>query len=88
MEVAKVLTNASDSFDRMKHEMQAIKVTLNAVLQAIQKAIKKIEEDIQNNGGNTGGSRSSGSWKNKSAMERKAIANLKTLGNDRQGYRQ
>jgi len=52
-----VLTNASDSFDRMKQEMQAIKVTSNAELQAIQKAIKKIEEDIQNNAGSTGGNR-------------------------------
>jgi hypothetical protein len=35
MEVAKVLTNASDSFDRMKQDMQAIKLTSNAELQAI-----------------------------------------------------
>ena len=46
MEVAKVLTNASDSFSQMKQEMQAIKTTSNAELQAIQKAIKKIESDI------------------------------------------
>ena len=82
------MTNASDSFDRMKAEMQAIKVTSNAELQAIQKAIKKIETDIQNNGDNSGGGRAGGGWRNKSAMEHKAIANLKTLGNDRQGYRQ
>ena len=88
MEVAKVLTNASDSFDRRKAEMQAIKVTSNAELQAIQKAIKRIQDDIQNNGGNTGGNRSGGNWRGKSATEHKAIANLKTLGNDRQGYRQ
>ena len=60
MEVAKVLANASDSFDKMKPEMQAIKVTSNAELQAIQKAIKRIEEDIQNNAGGTGGNRSGG----------------------------
>ena len=88
IEVAKIMTNASDSFDKMKAEMQAIKVTSNAELQAIQRAIKKIENDIQNNGDNSGGGRSSGSWRNKSAMEHKAIANLKTLRNDRQGYRQ
>ena len=88
MEVPKVLTNASDSFDRMKAEMQAIKVTSNAELQAIQKAIKKIEADIQNNSGNARGCQSGGNWRSKSAMEHKAIANLKTLGNDRQGYRQ
>ena len=41
------MTNASDSFDKMKQEMQAIKTTSNAELQAIQKAIKKIESDIQ-----------------------------------------
>jgi len=41
VEVAKILTNASDSFDKMKQEMQAIKVTSNGELQAIQKAIKK-----------------------------------------------
>ena len=35
MEVAKVLTNASDSFDRMKQEMQAIKVTSSAELKRI-----------------------------------------------------
>ena len=33
--VAKMMTNASDSFDKMKQEMQAIKVTSNAELQAI-----------------------------------------------------
>jgi hypothetical protein len=88
MEVAKVLTNAGDSFNQMKQEMQAIKTTSNAELQAIQKAIKRIEEDIQNNGGNMGGIRSGNSWRSKSAMEHKAIANLKTLGSDRQGYRQ
>ena len=32
IEVAKALTNASDSFDKMKQEMQAIKVTSNAEL--------------------------------------------------------
>jgi len=88
MEVAKVLTNASDSFNPMKQEMQAIKATFNAELQAIQKAIKKIESDIQNGAGNIGGGQSGGNWRNKSAMEHKAIANLKVLGNDRQGYRQ
>ena len=37
---------------------------------------------------NTGGNRPGGNWCGKSAMEHKAVANLKTLGNDRQGYRQ
>ena len=78
IEVAKIMTNASDSFDKMKAEMQAIKVTSNAELQAIQKAIKSIEDDIQNNGGNSGGSRPGSNWRNKSAMEHNAIANLKT----------
>ena len=55
MEVVEVLTNASDLLDRMKQEMQAIKVTSNAELHAIQKAIKRIEEDIQNSAGGTGG---------------------------------
>ena len=60
MEVAKVLTNASDSFNQMKQEMQAIETTSNAELQAIQKAIKKMESDIQNNAGNIGGGQSGG----------------------------
>ena len=88
MEVAKVLTNASDSFNQMKQEMQAIKTTSNAELQAIQKAIKRIEDDIQNGSGSGGGNKSGGNWRSKSAMEHNAVANLKTLGNDRQGYRQ
>jgi uncharacterized protein YukE len=88
MEVAKIMTNASDSFDKMNQEMQAIKATSNAELQAIQKAIKKIESDIQGGVGNFGSGYSGGNWRGKSAMEHKAIANLKTLGNDRQGYRQ
>ena len=88
IEVAKIMTNASESFNQMKQEMQAIKVTSNAELQAIQKAIKKMESDIQNNAGNNGGGYLGGNWRNKSAMEHKAIANLKTLGSDRQGYRQ
>jgi hypothetical protein len=88
MEVAKVLTNASDSFNQMKQEMQAIKTTSNAELQAIQRAIKKIESDIQGGAANYGPSQSGGNWRNRSAMEHKAIANLKTLGSDRQGYRQ
>ena len=57
-------------------------------MQAIQKAIKRIEQGIQNNSGHSGGNSSGGNWRNKSAMEQKAISNLKTLGNDRQGYRQ
>ena len=77
MEVAKVLTNASDSFDKMKQEMQAIKVTSNAELQAIQKAIKKTEADIQNNVGGAGGNWSGGNGRIKSAMEHKAISNLR-----------
>ena len=79
------MTNASDSFDKMKQEMQAIKTTSNAELQAIQRAIKKIESDIQGNSGNSGGGYSGGNWRNKSAMEHKAIANLKTLGERQAG---
>ena len=60
IEVPKIMTNASDSFDKMKQEMQAIKTTSNAELQAIQKAIKKIEGDIQGSAGNLGGGDSGG----------------------------
>ena len=51
IEVAKVLTSASDSFDKMKQEVEAIKVTSKAEMQAMQGAIKKMEADIRNNAG-------------------------------------
>ena len=83
IEVAKVLTNASDSFDKMKQEMEAIKVTSSAELQAMQKAIKRVEADIMNNAGNAGGNLPVGNGRVKSAMEHTAISNLKSRGNDR-----
>ena len=44
IEVAKVLTNASEAFDRMKQEMDAIKVTPQGELKAMQDAIEKWRE--------------------------------------------
>ena len=41
--MAKVLTNSSESFDKLKQEMEAIKVTSKADLQAMQNAIKKMK---------------------------------------------
>ena len=88
MEVAKVLTNASDSFEKMKAEMDAIKVVSQSDLKAMQDAIKKMESEIRNNAGNAAGNWPTGNSYSKSAMEHKAISNLENLGNDRQGYRQ
>jgi hypothetical protein len=88
IEVAKVLTNASDSFDRVKQEMEAIKIASKAELQAMQTAIKKMEADIRDNAGDAGGNWPVGNGHIKSAMEHRAISNLKILGNDRQGYSQ
>ena len=54
--MAKVLTNASESFDKMKQEMEAIKVTSQGELKAMQDAIKEIEGEVRNNMGNNAGS--------------------------------
>ena len=47
-----------------------------------------MEGEIRNNAGNNAGKWLVGNGFNKSAMEHKAIADLKSLGNARQGYRQ
>ena len=83
IEVAKLLATASDSLDRMKQEMEAIKVTSKAELQAIQGAIKNMEADIRNNAGNSADNWPVFNGYNNSAIEHKAISNLKSLGNDR-----
>ena len=88
IEMARVLTNASESSDKMKQEMGAIKVTSRGELQAMKDAITKMESKIIHNAASNAGGWLVGNGFNKSAMEHKAISNLKSLGNDRQGYRQ
>ena len=62
----------------MKQDMEAVKVTSEADLQAMQSAIKKMEGDIRNNVGNNAGDWPVGNSFNKSAMQHKAISNLKS----------
>ena len=64
-------------------------------LTVIKDALKKVESDIRNAAANAGATfttTSTGPWPGsrwtKSAMEHKAIMNLKELGNDRAGFRQ
>ena len=54
----------------------------------MQEAIRTVEGEVRNNMGNNAGSGPVVNGFNKSAMEHKAISNLESLGNDRQGYRQ
>ena len=54
----------------------------------MQTAIKRMEADIRDNAGNAGGNWPVGNGRLKGAIEHKAISNLKSLGNDWQGYRQ
>ena len=76
--------------------MDTIKSISEMELTVIKDALKKVENDIRltaaNIGTTTGAmtmgqSWSGGKW-SKSAMEHKAIMNLKELGNDKAGFRQ
>ena len=54
-EVAKVLANSSASFDEMKQEMDAIKVTSQGEFKAMQDAINIMEGEIRDSVGNNAG---------------------------------
>ena len=70
----------------MKQEMDAMKIVSEKEMKVMQEAIKNIEGDVRNNSANNAGSWPVGNGFNKSAMEHTALANLKSLGDERQGY--
>ena len=77
--------------------MEAIKSISEMELTVIKDALRKVEHDIRATAANTAGMTfnpgsfgsqwTGGKWA-KSAMEHKAIVNIKELGNDKSGFRQ
>jgi hypothetical protein len=96
IEMARVITDARDSFESIKQEMETIKSISEAELIVIKDALRKVENDIRATTVNTGimgnQTQSGSNWLNnkwtKSAMEHKAITNLKELRSDKAGFRQ
>ena len=53
--MAKVLTDASESFEKMKQEMEAMKILSKKELKVTQDAIKQVESEVRNTQGVSGG---------------------------------